>query len=101
VSYHVGVARRVPPSRSVHAFEAGGKQYIRIAIAPATLPAKLSGAEREVVALLLAGKSNAEIAKARGVALRTVANQVASILRKLRVGSRSALLATLARSDGQ
>jgi DNA-binding CsgD family transcriptional regulator len=59
------------------------------------LPAALTPAEREVVALIFAGSSNAAIAKARGVAVRTVANQVASILRKLEVGSRSALLAAL------
>lgn len=75
-------------------------QYVRLAVPRARLPAKLTSAEREVVALLLAGKSNAEIAKARGVALRTIANQVASILRKMRVGSRSALLARLSRSEG-
>jgi DNA-binding CsgD family transcriptional regulator len=94
------MARRIPPTRSVHPFEAGGQQYVRLAIPLARLPAKLTSAERDVVALILAGKSNAQIANARGVALRTVANQVASILRKMRVGSRSALLAKLSRSDG-
>ena len=94
------VSRRSTPGRSIHSFEAGGMQYVRLAIPRARLPAKLTTAEREVVALILAGKSNAQIASARGVALRTVANQVASILRKMRVGSRSALLAKLTRSDG-
>jgi DNA-binding CsgD family transcriptional regulator len=91
------------PGRSVEHFELAGKQYARLGIALVPpLPAKLTAAEREVVTLILEGKSNAAIAKARGVAVRTVANQVASILRKLRVGSRSGLLARLTRdaSDG-
>ena len=79
-------------------FEVAGKQYVRLAVPLLPpLPANLTTAEREVVALIINGKSNAEIAKARGVALRTVANQVASILRKLDVGSRSSLLALLTR----
>jgi DNA-binding NarL/FixJ family response regulator len=46
-------------------------------------PGSLTAAEREVCRLLLAGASNAEIARQRGTAPRTVANQVAAILRKL------------------
>jgi DNA-binding CsgD family transcriptional regulator len=48
----------------------------------------LTGAERDVAALAAAGMSNAEIARLRGTSDRTVANQMASILRKLQVGSR-------------
>jgi len=59
------------------------------------LPSSLTPAEREVAALLFAGKSNAAIARSRGVAVRTIANQVASILKKLRVGSRAELIAQL------
>jgi DNA-binding CsgD family transcriptional regulator len=55
----------------------------------------LSDAEKEVAKLLLAGRSNAEIAAARGRSVRTVANQVASIFRKLRVGSRLELAVAL------
>lgn len=50
--------------------------------------AALTPAELDVARLLHDGLSNAEIAAARGSALRTVANQVASILRKLGVASR-------------
>lgn len=53
----------------------------------------LTNAERAVMALLLEGKSNAEIAKARKTAVRTVANQVASLFRKYGVGSRAELAA--------
>jgi DNA-binding NarL/FixJ family response regulator len=94
--------RAKPKGRSVEHFELAGKQYVRLEIALAPpLPAKLTAAERAVVTLILEGKSNAAIAKARGVAVRTVANQVASILRKLRVGSRSGLLARLTRAASE
>lgn len=53
--------------------------------------AALTATEHEVALLLLEGKSNAVIAKARRTSARTVANQVASILRKLGVDSRREL----------
>lgn len=82
--------------RSVEHFTVGGAEFVRLAIPLVPpLPATLTAAECDVVALILEGKSNAAIAKARGVAVRTVANQVASILRKLDVESRSALIAQL------
>lgn len=59
----------------------------------------LSKAEAEVAALAVRGMSNAEIAEHRGVAVRTVANQMASILRKLNLGSRRELAVRLVRGD--
>jgi DNA-binding NarL/FixJ family response regulator len=56
----------------------------------------LTEAEREVALLMLEGASNAEIARARGSAVRTVANQAASIFRKLGVCSRRELAALCA-----
>jgi len=55
--------------------------------------ASLSAAEREVLTLVERGMSNADIAKERGTALRTVANQVASLLKKLNLGSRYEIIA--------
>jgi DNA-binding NarL/FixJ family response regulator len=55
----------------------------------------LTQAERAVAARLLEGRSNAEIARLRRTSARTVANQVASIFRKLDVGSRSELASML------
>ncbi len=55
--------------------------------------ANLTAAEREVLVLLQQGWSNAAIAKSRGVSLRTVANQVSSVLRKSGRGSRRAIAA--------
>jgi DNA-binding CsgD family transcriptional regulator len=43
------------------------------------------------------GQSNAAIAKARGTHVRTVANQLAALFRKLGVASRAELRALLAR----
>jgi DNA-binding CsgD family transcriptional regulator len=48
----------------------------------------LTNTEAEIAREVLAGLSNAEIARKRGTAVRTIANQVASIYRKLRVRSR-------------
>jgi len=55
----------------------------------------LTAAEQQVLELLLSGASNAEIAKKRKTAIRTVANQVASLFRKYAVGSRAELAARL------
>jgi DNA-binding CsgD family transcriptional regulator len=70
---------------------------ISLPIAP-DLPDTLSSAEREVVVLVFAAKSNAAIARARGVSVHTVANQLASAMKKLGVGSRADLIAHLTRS---
>lgn len=53
--------------------------------------AALSNAERDVLELIRLGFSNARIAQERQRSERTVANQVASLLRKLQVPSRRAL----------
>ena len=65
------------------------------------LLAPLSQAEVAVAELLLEGKSNADIARARGTSVRTVANQVANIFRKLDVASRSELYALFARGQSK
>ena len=53
----------------------------------------LTAAEREVLSGIVQGRSNREIAVYRDTSTRTVANQVASLLRKFGVGSRHALSA--------
>jgi len=53
----------------------------------------LSPAESDVARHILAGRSNSEIAKLRGCSTRTVANQVASLFRKLGIRSRLELVA--------
>jgi DNA-binding NarL/FixJ family response regulator len=64
---------------------------------PPTLPNSFSEAERDVAIAVLEGLSNSDIAAARGTSARTVANQVASLLRKLGVRSRTEAVAALAR----
>ncbi len=87
---HAGDARWV---RAL-AFEFGGERRLLFCFrtADAPLPAVLTRAEREVVQGVLAGKSNAAIAKARGGSPHTVANQLAKIYRKLAVSSRWELM---------
>lgn len=65
---------------------------------PDDLP--LTGAEREVVGLVLRGESNAAIAALRGVSMPTVAKQVSSAFVKLGVRSRAEFLAALITSTG-
>jgi DNA-binding CsgD family transcriptional regulator len=60
---------------------------------PADGAIPLSAAELEVARHILAGRSNAEIARLRACSRSTVANQVASVFRKLGVASRSELAA--------
>ncbi len=69
-----------------------------LALAPAArLPLDaLTAAEREVLAAMVRGATNRDIAAARNRSERTVANQVASVFAKLGVDSRRGLLAKLA-----
>jgi DNA-binding NarL/FixJ family response regulator len=59
----------------------------------------LTSAEVEVARGVLGGLTNSQIAERRGVSDRTVANQLASIYRKLGVNSRAEFVAALARAD--
>jgi DNA-binding CsgD family transcriptional regulator len=68
-----------------------------LAVLTFTLPGdsaiSLSSAESDVAQHILAGRSNSEIAALRRCSARTVANQVASLFRKLGVRSRLELVA--------
>jgi DNA-binding NarL/FixJ family response regulator len=61
----------------------------------------LTAAERHVASLATAGMKNAAIAKHRCTSELTVANQMASILRKLRLRSRCELAAAPSGYDGE
>jgi DNA-binding NarL/FixJ family response regulator len=72
--------------------------YVGEDVALLSIPAQSEGAldslthaELSIARKLVDGRSNAEIARARGTSERTVANQVAAIFKKLRVGSRAEL----------
>jgi DNA-binding CsgD family transcriptional regulator len=64
------------------------------------LPSSLTQAEREVAESVVRGLANAEIARARGTSVRTVANQMRTLFEKLGVGSRGELRARLVRGGG-
>lgn len=63
------------------------------------LLAALTQAERSVLDLVATGASNADIARVRGSSVRTVANQVACLLKKLGAGSRFELVRRYGRLD--
>ena len=63
------------------------------------LDPRLTRAERQVVAGVLNGRTNAAIATARRTSCRTVANQLAAIYRKLGVSSRWELAARAGRTN--
>ncbi|MBZ0116889.1 MAG: helix-turn-helix transcriptional regulator [Sandaracinaceae bacterium] len=66
--------------------------------APRPPAGTLSPAEREVAGDLIDGLSIRAIARKRGVAQRTVANQIQSLYRKLGVRSRDELVLTSLRA---
>lgn len=90
----------MPPAERVGRLDVHGEELALFdwPAAP-SLPASLPAAEREVAALALQGLSNDDIARARGTSARTVANQLASVYRKLGIGSRLQLFAFGAGSD--
>ncbi len=80
-----------PPGLRV-AFGGGGVVLFLLDIAPDDRVARLSHGERAVALLAREGRANGEIAAMRGTAVRTVANQVASLMGKLGVASRAELV---------
>jgi DNA-binding CsgD family transcriptional regulator len=88
-----GIAPLVPAGLRAAEFTVGGDRFavISLPLCAPVLPASLTAAEREVAQLVLEGRTNSEIAAVRGTSLRTVANQVASVLSKSKVRSRSQL----------
>lgn len=74
-------------------FELDGVEFVAFTWGDAPSLEGLTKAQADVFALLVRGVSNAEIARVRGTSVRTVANQVAAILRRLSVASRFELIA--------
>lgn len=78
-----------------------GNAVVGVASTPVAVPGAdhgLTEAEREVVAGVVRGLSDREIAAERGVAPRTVANQLRSVFRKVGVRSRSELVGVIQRT---
>ncbi len=84
-----------PGGAEVFELEHAGQSLIVISV-PVPRPTRaLTDAEYDVARDAIEGFSNAEIARRRGRSARTVANQLASIYRKLGVTSRAELAAIL------
>lgn len=66
-------------------------QRVRIISVPLASDVVLTPAERDVARRAARGESNEAIARARGSSVRTVANQMAAILRKVGARGRSEL----------
>lgn len=100
-------AQPAPSASNVSFFSLGPDDFATIDLAAespegnrpisplSTLP-PLSAAESLVLAELVTGRSNRQIAETRGTSLRTVTNQVSAVFRKLGVRSRSELVLLLA-----
>ena len=78
--------------RAIHAVHSGGNYLppgVAAALESSSLPAGLSAREAEVLALIVKGYGNKQIAYALGIAEHTVKNHVKSILSKLSVDDRT------------
>lgn len=80
----------MPRDLSCRPLRSGDAEVVLLSFTPAA-HAQLTEAERDVALAVARGLSNGEIAEMRGASPRTIANQVAAILKKLGVGSRVAL----------
>jgi len=88
----------MPKGFRVATFEAGGAELAVVSYDLGSVElGRLTAVEREVAALLLAGRSRSAIAMARGRSKATIARQVESIYKKLGVRSRAELVSLLTR----
>ena len=85
--------------RRVHRFQHLGHDYLAVSVPAARRPLALTPAELDVARLAARGLSNKEIAHQRARSERTIANQLAAILRKLRLSSRAQLASVLPTTD--
>ena len=96
---------RLTTDADVLAVDEGGLQLSRvgdvivISVDTPELPSVLSPSEQAVARALIAGSSNAEIAKLRHTSIKTVANQLYAMYRKLGVANREELVARLVDGD--
>lgn len=88
----MGRVRRISPPPNL-VVERLDEEFIVLSWdAGVALPPVLTAAERDVLARVVRGESNATIARARKTSVRTTANQVASVLRKTGARSRFDLI---------
>jgi DNA-binding NarL/FixJ family response regulator len=78
-----------PPELVSTRLELAGERFLVLSFpAPHLDATALSPAEREILRAILDGRTNRAIAQRRRTSVRTVANQVAAILKKLGANSR-------------
>jgi len=88
-----------PPSLIAYELEPGRVMFVETMPTVPHIPG-LSDAEQEVLVMLLGGYDTEAISDSRGTSPRTIANQVASIFKKLGVGSRAELAAKILEMTG-
>jgi DNA-binding NarL/FixJ family response regulator len=76
-------------------FQNGEYLVLSYAVPALMAPRGLTAAEWAVAQAAARGRTNSEIARERGTSVRTVANQLVSLYRKLSVGSRAELVRAL------
>ena len=88
---------RAGEPRSVNFLRVGQAEFavISVAMTPGAAPGNLTDAEASILSAILLGKSGRQIAGERRTSIRTVANQVAALYRKLQVTSRTELVQRL------
>ncbi|MBL8956712.1 MAG: hypothetical protein JNK82_38415 [Myxococcaceae bacterium] len=77
----------------MHLGEYAERELPLLALRP---PNRITAGDREVIALLLAGKTDAQIAKIRETSLVSARSRITVLCRKLNVASRAALVQLLA-----
>lgn len=83
-----------PRDLSCRVIRSHGAELAVLSFTPSS-EGRLTEAERDVALAVARGLSNGQIAKARGASARTIANQLAAIMKKLGVSSRVELAAQL------
>jgi DNA-binding CsgD family transcriptional regulator len=88
------LARTAAPPKDLdaHVLRQGEEELVVLSFTP-TGRSTLTDAEIRVAIGIAAGRSNAEIARRQGVSVRTIANHVASVLKKLGASSRNEVAA--------
>jgi DNA-binding CsgD family transcriptional regulator len=99
---HAATGVPLPPALLTRTADCAGDEFLLIAQRPdRELAPSLSAAERDVLRALIEGRTHAEIAARRRRSKRTVANQLSSIFRKLRVRGRAELVGKLVREPAR
>jgi DNA-binding CsgD family transcriptional regulator len=93
------VAPSMPPDFRAAELSADGRPFLVMSyeLPRWEFPVALTPAERQVLLRVLDGETHEEVATARGISSRTVANQIASAFKKIGVRSRMELAAVLER----